>query len=156
MRRPVFTIHPDHRIRVSTHWDEHPSRDSSVSFATERDLGKLAANWPARRLVEVWNKLPNVNPVARFTDRTTAVRRIWSKLQEMEPPEKSSAHPTKAEQIVALLKSPSGASLQAIMELTGWQPQSVRGFISAQISKRLGLKIRSFKRDGERIYRIRP
>ena len=42
------------------------------------------------------------------------------------------------------------------MDLTGWQPHSVRGFISAQIGKRMGFKIQSFKRDGERIYRIRP
>jgi hypothetical protein len=107
-------------------------------------------------LVEIWNQLPNVNAVTRFTDRTTAVRRIWAKIQEMAPSKKPPAPTTKAEQIVALLKGPSGASLQAIMDLTGWQPHSVRGFISAQLSKRMGLKIRSFKRDGERIYRIQP
>ena len=41
------------------------------------------------------------------------------------------------------------------MDLTGWQSHSVRGFISAQLRKRMGFKIQSFKRDGERIYRIR-
>ena len=40
------------------------------------------------------------------------------------------------------------------MDLTGWQSHSVRGFISAQLGKRMGFKIQSFKRDGERIYRI--
>ena len=156
MRRPVFTIHPNHSVEVSTHKDE-PSRDGSVEFSSESELGKLAAKWPARRLVEIWNQLPNVNMVTRFTDRKTAVRRIWAKIQELEPQEKPSAPAptTKAERIVELLKSPFGASLRAIMELTGWQPHSVRGFISAQLSKRMGLKIRSFKRDGERIYRIR-
>ena len=156
MRRRVFTIHPDYRIGVSSDKNEHPSKESSVRFASESDLGRLTAKWPAQRLVEIWNQLPSVNPVSRFTDRTTAVRRIWAKIQGMAPPEKPPAPNTKAEQIVALLKGPSGASLQAIMELTGWQPHSVRGFISAQISKRMGLKIRSFKRDGERIYRIQP
>ena len=62
---------------------------------------------------------------------------------------------TKAERIAELLKRPSGASLRAIMDLTGWQPHSVRGFISAQLSKRMGFQIQSFKRNGERIYRIR-
>lgn len=41
------------------------------------------------------------------------------------------------------------------MDLTGWQSHSVRGFISAQLGKRMGFQIQSFKRDGERIYRIR-
>ena len=156
MRRPRFTIHPDHRIELLTDTNEHPPKDSSVSFASERALGKLVAHWPVGRLVEIWNGLPNVSPLTRFTDRTTAVRRIWAKIQELEPREKPPAATTKAEQIVALLKGPSGASLHAIMALTGWQPHSVRGFISAQLSKHMGLKVRSFKRDGERIYRIQP
>jgi len=155
MRRPVFTIHLDHSVELLTHKGE-PSRDGSVEFSSESELGKLAAKWPARRLVEIWNQLPNVNRVARFTDRRTAVRRIWAKIQELEPRGKPPAPITKADRIVALLKASSGASLGAIMELTGWQPHSVRGFISAQLSKRMGLKIRSFKRDGERIYRIHP
>jgi hypothetical protein len=157
MRRPIFTIHPDHGVKASTHKGEHPSKDGSVQVSSESELGRLAAQWPAKRLVEIWNKLPNVNAVTRFTDRRTAVRRIWAKVQELEPQQlPTPALATKAERIVALLKGPFGASLRAIMELTGWQPHSVRGFISAQLSKRMGLKIRSFKRDGEWIYRIRP
>jgi hypothetical protein len=62
---------------------------------------------------------------------------------------------SKTEQVIALLKQPSGASLKGIMALTGWQAHSVRGFISGQLSKKLGLRVKSFKRDGERIYRIR-
>ena len=158
MRTTTFTIHTDHRVQASTFQDRGPLEDGSVSFSTERQLSAHAAPWPAKRLVEIWNKLPNVNTVTRFTDRRTAVRRIWTKIQEMEPQEKppTPALITKTERITALLKQPKGASLRAIMDLTGWQPHSVRGFISAQLSKRKGLKIRSFRRDGERIYRIRP
>lgn len=61
---------------------------------------------------------------------------------------------TKTEQVNALLKQPSGASLKAIMALTEWQAHSVRGFISGQLSPKKGLWVRSFKREGERIYRI--
>jgi hypothetical protein len=41
------------------------------------------------------------------------------------------------------------------MASTGWQAHSVRGFISAQLSKRLGFQVLSSKRQGERVYRIR-
>ena len=61
---------------------------------------------------------------------------------------------TKAATIIALLKEPSGGTLQAIMAATGWQPHSVRGFISAQLVKKRKLKVKSFKRDGERVYKI--
>jgi len=30
-----------------------------------------------------------------------------------------------------------------------------RGFISAQLSKRMGLRVKSFPREGQRVYRIR-
>ena len=105
--------------------------------------------------------MPRVKKVSKFRDRETAIHRIWVALQELEPPDlrlvagDPDERSTKAERIVALLKGPSGASLRAIMELTGWQSHSVRGFISAQLAKRMGFQIQSFKRDGERIYRIR-
>jgi len=53
-----------------------------------------------------------------------------------------------------LLERPEGATLQAIMRATGWQTHSVRGFISGHLKKKLGLKVRSSKREGERVYSI--
>ena len=61
---------------------------------------------------------------------------------------------TKAARIVALLRQPQGATLQAVMSATGWQPHSVRGFISAQLVKKRKLHVKSFKRAGERVYKI--
>jgi hypothetical protein len=40
------------------------------------------------------------------------------------------------------------------MKLTGWQAHSVRGFLSAQVGTRKGLKVESTKRKGHRVYRI--
>jgi hypothetical protein len=52
-------------------------------FSNEAALAKLAANWPAARLVEIWNSLPGVNPVSKFKDRATAVSRIWKAIQNL-------------------------------------------------------------------------
>jgi hypothetical protein len=41
------------------------------------------------------------------------------------------------------------------MRATGWQAHSVRGFISGQLGKKMGLRVRSFERDGERVYAIK-
>jgi hypothetical protein len=62
---------------------------------------------------------------------------------------------TKAEMIIALLHEPNGSTLKAIMTATGWQSHSVRGFISGQLIKKRKLRVRSFKREGERVYKIR-
>ena len=61
---------------------------------------------------------------------------------------------TKSERITALLQRAKGASIEEIMTVTGWQPHSVRGFISGTIVKRKGFAVSSDKTDGERRYRI--
>jgi hypothetical protein len=52
-------------------------------FRSEAQLAKLAANWPAARLVEIWNSLPGETPVRKFKDRATAVSRIWKAIQRL-------------------------------------------------------------------------
>jgi hypothetical protein len=57
--------------------------------------------------------------------------------------------------VIALLRQPTGATLKTVMRATGWQAHSVRGFISGQLGKKMGLRVRSFERDGERVYAIK-
>jgi hypothetical protein len=61
---------------------------------------------------------------------------------------------SKQSQVIALLQSPSGATIAAMMKATGWQQHSVRGFLAGVVRKRLKLKLASKKADGERIYQI--
>ena len=61
---------------------------------------------------------------------------------------------TKQEKVLAMLRSKDGATLAAMMKVTGWQIHSVRGFLSGAVKKRLGLTITSEVKDGERVYRI--
>jgi hypothetical protein len=118
-------------------------------FATERDLASVSADWPMLRLVAIFNRLPGVKPVRKFTDRSTALRRIWAAIHVLAP-----GTATKTDLIIGLLQRPSGAALAEIMAATGWQAHSVRGFICTQ-PKRLGFQVESFKRQGARVYRIR-
>ena len=38
------------------------------SFSSQQELAELAAQWPAARLVAIWNSLPGVPPVKKFKD----------------------------------------------------------------------------------------
>jgi uncharacterized protein DUF3489 len=54
-----------------------------------------------------------------------------------------------------MIRRPKGATLAEIMKATGWQPHSVRGFISGAVGKKMGLTVESTKNDdGERVYRL--
>jgi hypothetical protein len=61
---------------------------------------------------------------------------------------------SKQSHVIAMLQSPAGATIAAMMKATGWQQHSVRGFLAGVVRKRLKLKLGSKKVDGERTYRI--
>ena len=61
---------------------------------------------------------------------------------------------SKQARVVAMLQSPTGTTIAAIMKATGWQPHSVRGFLAGVVRKRLQLKLISKKVNGDRICQI--
>jgi hypothetical protein len=66
----------------------------------------------------------------------------------------NAASGTKQSRVLALLRSPAGATITAMMQVTGWQQHSVRGFLAGVVRKRLKLGLISKKLDGNRVYRI--
>jgi hypothetical protein len=172
-----FTIDPDNNITAFASAAEAKSNPESERFRSAEDLKKLAANWPATRLIEIWNSLPGVTPVRKFTSRQTAVSRIWAAIQSLGHSKGALAAgvATKRERaakritatsgarddskkatLIELLRRPGGATLNELMAATEWQAHSVRGFLSGTLRKKMGLKIESDKTaDRERTYSIR-
>jgi len=125
----------------------------------------IAGAWPLKRLVEIWNALPGVTPIEKFTSRQIALERIW---RAVEAPEQARGKAqgkggqakvrfregSKAAQVYDLLCRPEGVTVREIQNLTGWQRHSVRGFLSASMRKQ-GRSVRSFERGGERVYRVK-
>ena len=72
-RNSRFTIDSDNNI--AAHAGSPASTENLETFATEKELAKLAAEWPATRLVETWNSFAGVapfddlKPVKKFTSR---------------------------------------------------------------------------------------
>lgn len=79
-----FTIENEtNNITVHGSVKEAEAVPNSERFTNEAALAKLAANWPAARLVEIYNSLPGETPVKKFKDRATAVSRIWKAIQRL-------------------------------------------------------------------------
>ena len=61
---------------------------------------------------------------------------------------------SKQSRVLAMLQSPTGTTIAAMMKATGWQQHSVRGFLAGVVRKRLKLKLGSKKLDDQRVYQI--
>ena len=70
----TFTIDSDDHVATATGSHKPEAGDH---FSSLDELGHVAEPWPTARLVRMWNSLPGATAVKRFTDRKTAVRRIW-------------------------------------------------------------------------------
>jgi hypothetical protein len=71
-----------------------------------------------------------------------------------DPKTKKSNRVSKQSQVIAMLQSPTGATIAAMMKATGWQQHSVRGFLAGVVRKRLKLKLDSKLVDDQRFYRL--
>ena len=56
--------------------------------------------------------------------------------------------------IIAMLRAPGGATIEAMARAAKWQPHSVRGFLAGVVRKKLGLTLVSADSAKGRIYRM--
>src|SRR6478672_10080851 len=112
---------------------------------TRQPASKLAATRPVK-----------AKHVGNKTKRSAASKVL--------PAADASALPTKASgaravskqaEVLALLRSTDGCTIDAIVKATGWQPHSVRGFFAGVVRKKLKLDLDSQLIDGARRYRIK-
>ena len=89
-------------------------------------------------------------------DRTND-QQIRSLARDPHPhrPKTSTRPDTKHARIIAMLRTPAGATIAAIMTATEWQQHSVRGFLAGVVRKKLGLNLVSEQTDKGRVYRIK-
>src|SRR5207245_5335190 len=73
----TFRIDAENNITAFASEQIEESGGETEIFTNQQELAQAAGKWPAARLVAIWNSLPGVEPVQRFTSRQVAVTRIW-------------------------------------------------------------------------------
>src|SRR3979490_1633380 len=97
-------------------------------------------------------------PKSKASTRSAARTTSKSKPRSQSAPSSSKTvtrPDTKHARILAMLRTPAGATIAAIMRATEWQQHSVRGFLAGVVRKKLDLNLVSELTDKGRIYRIK-
>jgi hypothetical protein len=103
---------------------------------------------------------PMTNRKSKVKAATHSTGRKTRKPKSRKPPARRSSKPaartsTKHDRIIAMLRTPAGATIASLVTATEWQQHSVRGFLAGVVRKKLGLNLVSEIGDEGRVYRIR-
>jgi hypothetical protein len=99
---------------------------------------------------------------AKAAPKKQAKEKATSKKAANAPAAKTESKPasegrdgSKKSIVLGLLRRKDGATLAEIAKATDWQNHSIRGFISGNLTKKMGLTVESTKNAaGERTYRV--
>ena len=60
---------------------DNGAHDSQRVISSKDEWESVAGEWPLKRLIAIWNGLPGVTPVEKFTNRHIALERIWRAIE---------------------------------------------------------------------------
>ena len=122
-------------------------------------MADSAADQKSPQKANVGAKKPRVATSKAKSAKKAASAKKGHKAPKPAKLEKSGAsgrEGSKTAKVVDLLKRPGGATAKELLKATGWQPHSVRGFLSGTLGKKMGLVVSSTKgEDGERTYAVK-
>jgi Protein of unknown function (DUF3489) len=81
----AFTIDAENNISAFATSEEAAATTVTPfdTFTSQKELLSLIGQWPAERLVAIWNGLPGVKPVKGFKNARTAAGRMWAGIQSL-------------------------------------------------------------------------
>src|SRR5712691_3936799 len=99
---------------------------------------------------------PKSKPKAAVRSSSRSTSKSGTRMRSAPSSSKTAMRPdTKHARIIAMLRTPAGTTIAAIMTATDWQQHSVRGFLAGVVRKKLGLNLVSEQTDRGRVYRIK-
>ena len=123
----------------------------STAEQTEMAPTAAATETKATKKANAGARRANVAPAKSKAGKKATPKKKASKSARNDAREGS-----KTATILELLKRPGGASAKELLKATGWQPHSLRGFLSGTVGKKMGLTVISTKgEDGERSYSVK-
>ena len=126
--------------------------EGEIVVASKEELH--AARLSGKRLLALWNALPDVEKRRNVGDRDVLIDQLWSAIEALPDPQSDPKRASKQDAVIAMLRRPEGATVDEVASATGWQRHTVRGVFSGTLKKKLGLTVASAKEERGRVYRI--
>src|SRR5580704_15106697 len=144
---PLFLATPEAAAAATTTPFDFPFE----TFASQKELAALAAQWPAKRLVAIWNSLTGVEPVESFKSAKTAATRIWERIQSLgETPKAKAERKLKGgAPVAAAAPAKAKATKKAIPE-----PKPAKGAKRAKKAKAPAAKDAAAPREGSKTAQV--
>jgi hypothetical protein len=137
---------------------------SPVKKFTDR---KTAASRIWKAIQSLRRSLPDASPAQTNATATPVAPQLAEVAPAESPADQKTTRAKKAPKangvragsktaiVLDLLKRAGGVTSRELLQATGWQAHSVRGFLSGTVGKKMGLKVVSVKAEsGERSYSI--
>jgi hypothetical protein len=126
--------------------------EGEIVVASNEELHTVRLS--GKRLLALWNALPDVEKRRKVGDREALIDQLWSAIEMLPEPQPDAKRPSKQDEVIAMLRRPEGATIDEVVSATGWQRHTVRGVFSGTLKKKLGFTVASAKEERGRVYRI--
>jgi uncharacterized protein DUF3489 len=131
-----------------------PRQENMMTSLTKEQIAGTDSRTKAKSAKKNAKRTEHAGSVLPIKARSSQKSHQKSGIKPYATP-KSSGPGGKTAKVLGLLRRPKGATLNELMKVTGWQPHSVRGFISGTLGKRMGLSVASTKdQSGDRRYSL--
>jgi hypothetical protein len=129
--------------------EDAPAEDAEPAHAAPTPGPRASLRDAAAAVLAAWDASPaqdaTDNPISRAIEALRAALAGKPSRTAREPAPRKPREGTKQETVLALLRRAEGATIAQIMEATGWQQHTVRGFF-AGLKKRQGIEVQVLER----------
>src|SRR5258707_2359777 len=126
--------------------------EGEIVVASNEELH--AARLSGKRLLALWNALPDVEKRRNVGDHDALIDQLWSAIEALPDPQSDAKRRSKQDAVIAMLRRPEGPTVDEVASATGWQRHTVRRVFSGTLKKKLRLTLASAPDERGRVSRI--
>jgi hypothetical protein len=102
-----------------THCREPPAAVNEGEIVVTSNEELHAARLSGKRLLALWNALPDVEKRKKVGDRDALVNELWSAIGTLPQSQSDAKRPSKQDAVIAMLRRPEGATVDEVASATG-------------------------------------